>query len=191
MATTIKKTNTKAKASTKKVEDEVDEVIEDTVEETVKEKKKFKADDAIPCHSVIEGGVYYEGTKTGMYYSFTGYGDIVDIEYADLAAAVRTKSPFLFNPWFIVDDEDFVEEFPMLKKFYTQNYTTKELKNILKLPIDEMTNAIKALPKSAVDSLKTIAATRVADGRIDSVAKIKALDELFDTELGLLQSILA
>lgn len=191
MATTIKKTNTKAKTSTKKVEDEVDEVIEDTVEETVEEKRKFKADDAIPCHSVIEGGVYFEGAKTNMFYSFTGYGDVVDIEYADLAAAVRTKSPFLFNPWFIVDDEDFVEEFPMLKKFYSHNYTTKELSNILKLPVDEMTETIKALPKSAVDSLKTIAATRVADGRIDSVAKIKALDELFDTELGLLQSILA
>jgi hypothetical protein len=191
MATTIKKTNTKAKTSTKKVDNEVDEVIEDTVEETVEEKRKFKADDAIPCHSVIEGGVYFEGAKTNMFYSFTGYGDVVDIEYADLAAAVRTKSPFLFNPWFIVDDEDFVEEFPMLKKFYSQNYTTKELKNILKLPVDEMTEAIKALPKSAVDSLKTIAATRVADGRIDSVTKIKALDELFGTELGLLQSILA
>lgn len=190
MATTIKKTKTTeaAKSSTTK---KVAEIKEDTAIEAKVEKKKFDQDSPISCHSVIEGGVYFTGGKTKIPYTFNCYGDEVDILYSDLALAVRIKSPYLFNPWFIVDDEDFIAEFPQLQKFYNENYSVRELKNILKLPIDEMVSEINALPKTAIESIKGIAASKVANGSIDSIAKIKALDEIFGTDLGLLQSALA
>lgn len=154
-----------------------------------KEKKKFDQADGIKCRSVIQGGLYYEGDKTKMLYSFSDYGDTTDIEYRDLVAAVRTKSPYVFNPYFIIDDEDFIDEYPTLRQFYQEKFTTTDLRSILDLPVSDMLNTIDLLPKTAVESLKQIAATEVSMGRLDSVRKIKALDQVFGTDLNLMSEI--
>lgn len=196
--TTRKRTSsTKAKAKTEevKVEPVVSEepvVIEEPVvtkkpaTATKPERKVFDQSDGIKCRSITQGGLYMEGAKTHMLYEWVEYGDITEVEYADLAAAVRTKSSYVFGPMFIVDDEDFIKEFPQLKKFYTENYTVSDLEAILKMPLDKMAEEISLLPKSAVESLKVLAASSISDGTLDSVAKIKTLDELFGTNLSIL-----
>ena len=154
-----------------------------------KKRKKFDPSDGVVCRSVTQGGLFMDGLKTQIPYRWMDYGDEVDVEYRDLVAAVKAKSPFIFNPYFIVDDEDFVEEFPQLKKFYTESYSAGDLKEILSLPPHEMLSKMKTLPKGALESLKNIASTQVATGKLDSVKKIKALDEFFGTDLNLLQSL--
>ena len=62
----------------------------------------------------------------------------------------------------------------------------RDLKKILTLPTDQMIESIKKLPSGAFDNIKAIAAKQVADGILDSVSKIKALDQLFDTDLNLI-----
>lgn len=108
------------------------------------------------------------------------------MEYADLAAAVRVRSWFVFHPTFIIEDEDFVSEFPQLGKFYSENYTDADLEEIITLPVEEMTKEVKALPKSALDELKVVAASGVTSGSFDSVKKIKVLDEILGTSLSVL-----
>lgn len=149
-------------------------------------KKVFDQSDGIKCRSVVEGGLYMEGLKTQMLYAWTEYGDISEVEYRDLAAAVRSKSKFVYNPWFIIEDEDFLAEFPQVKKFYNDSYSIKELRDILQLPIGEMVETIKKLPESVMDTMKSIAGKQVASGQLDSVRKIKALDEIFGTDLNLI-----
>lgn len=171
---------------------ESEEAAEEVKEEkTVKKPKKktFQPSEGIKCRSVVQGGLFMDGQKTQMQYRWTDYGDEVEVEYRDLVAEVRTRSPFVFNPFFIVDDEDFINEFPQLKQFYMQSYSVRELRDILNLPVGEMVSKMKTLPKGAVESLKTIASSQVASGRLDSVKKIKALDEFFGTDLNLLQSL--
>ena len=117
--------------------------LEDEVKATEKkvvEKKEFAQSDGVQCHSVVQGGLFYEGTKTGMLYSFSDYGDVTEIEYRDLVAAVRTKSEYVYNPYFIIDDEDFLAEFPAVEKFYEDQISIKDLKNILDMPISDMTS---------------------------------------------------
>ena len=160
--------------------------VKDDVTQEKKQKKEFAQSDGIKCHSVVQGGLYYEGSKTGMLYSFSDYGDVTEIEYRDLVAAVRTKSEYVYNPYFIIEDEDFLAEFPAVAKFYENQISIKDLKSILDLDISKMVSAIQLLPKSAVDNLKKIASTQIANGHLDSVKKIKALDELFGTDLNLL-----
>ena len=156
-----------------------------------KAKKIFAPSDGIRCKSVRQGGLYFIGPKTGMLYSFSEYGDVTDIEYRDLAAAVRTKSAFIYNPYFVIDDEDFINEFSALAKYYEEQTSIKDLKHILDLSVHEMVSTIKSLPSTAVKSLMQIAATQVANGKLDSVKKIKALDELFGTDLNLIGEIIS
>ena len=46
-----------------------------------------------------------------------------------------------------------------------------------------MKSAIAELPNSARESLKGIAASMIMSGKYDSVKKITALDEIFETHL--------
>ena len=187
MATTRKRTATPKTEAAHTVKEVAAEPVKEVAkEEPKKVKKVFAPDDGIACRSVTQGGVYLEGPKTHMLYEWVQYGDITEVEYADLAAMVRTKSQYLFGPWVMVDDDDFVEEFSQLKKFYTENYSIADLEVILSYPVKRMIEEVKALPKSAAESLKVLAASSINDGNLDSVAKIKALDDLFGTKLSIL-----
>jgi len=163
---------------------ETEEVKE--TKEIIKPKKTFDQSEGVKCRSVVQGGLYMEGLKTSMIYSWTDYGDVSEVEYRDLAAAVRSKSKFVYNPWFIIEDEDFLKEFPQIKKFYDESYSIKDLRSILNKPVDEMIAEIEKLPSGAFESMKTIAAKQVSSGNLDSVKKIKALDKLFGTDLNLI-----
>lgn len=106
-----------------KMDDLVEELNKDdsvvSEEPKKKEKKKFQQTDLIMCKSVVVGGLFLEGSKTKQIYQWNDYGDESEVEYRDLVAEVRSRSAYVFNPWFIVEDEDFIEEFPQLKQFYT------------------------------------------------------------------------
>ena len=186
--TTAKKKATTAKAASSKPTTVVEKVAEENVvkAEPKVAKKVFKDSDGIPCRSITQGALYMEGLKSHMLYEWVGYGDVTMVEYADLASAVRMKSQFLFAPTFIVDDDDFVEQMPRLKQFYTENYSTKDIEALLHIPIEKMKNEIATLPKSAIESLKSIAASAITSGTLDSIKRVKVLDELLNTNLSIL-----
>jgi hypothetical protein len=121
-----------------------------------------------------------------MIYRFSDYGDETEIEYRDLVGLIRTKDKAVFEPRFVVMDEDFIAEYPALKKYYDDEFSLQNIKEILTLPEKQMIEEIKKLPTGALESLKSIAAEQIYTGEIDSVRKIKALDSVFGTDLNLL-----
>lgn len=177
-----------------RMDDLVEEMNRDSEPENedtlVKEKRRFQQTDLIVCRSVVVGGLFLEGLKTKQLYTWESYGDETEVEYRDLVAEVRAGSGFVFTPWFIIEDEDFIEEFPRLKQFYAQYLSVKDLRSILDLPLNQMARKIEELPSGAKDSLRGIAASMVSSGAIDSVAKIKKLDEIFDTDMEFLSSLI-
>ena len=179
---------TKLAQSLQELDNEDDVKVKDYAA-PIKSRKKFDAEDGVLCRSVTVGGLCLTGIKSGMFYRWTEYGDETEVEYRDLAGMVRTKSPYIYNPYFIIDDEDFIAEFPQLQKFYDESYTVTDLESILALPVPDMIANINQLPNGAKETIKNIASTQIADGRLDSVRKIKALDEIFGTELNLLASL--
>lgn len=182
-----------AKSMTRKPEVSKETIsVESKTEQTIgkteqpvakKEKKVFEQSEGVMCHSITQGGLFVEGPKTGMIYRFTDYGDEYEIEYRDLVSLVRSKSSYVYHPYFVIDDEDFIAEFPQITKFYTEQYTVKDLKSILNEDVYTMEAKIQSLPIGAIESLKTIASTMITKGQIDSISKVRKLNELFGTEL--------
>ena len=166
-------------------------IKDEQVQEEKVAKKTFAQSDGILCKSITQGTLYVEGVKTGMLYSFSDYGDETEIEYRDLVGMIRSKDKSVFEPRFVVVDEDFINEYPALRKYYDEEFSLQNIRDILKYPDSKMIDAIKNLPKGALNSLKSIAAEQVATGQIDSVRKIKALDSVFGTDLNLLGEIFA
>lgn len=163
--------------------------VVETKKKEAKSKKVFDQTDRILCRSVTPGGLYLDGAKTKQAYSFSDYGDETEIEYRDLVALVHVKSSYLFHPYFVVEDRDFVAEFPNLAEFYAEFYDDLDLEGILELPVGAMIEKLKKLPAGAAENLKVIASSQVADGRLDSVKKIKELNEFFGIDLNLIAEL--
>ena len=169
-------------------EEVIDPVVD--VEEVKKIIRKFEPDDLITCTSITSGELLMVGEKTNSLYRWADRGDEQDVEYQDLIFAVRKGSGFVFKPRFIIKDEDFLDQNPSVKEKYETMYTLKDIKDVLALSPQAMKQTILELPDGAKDSLKSVAATMITNGSLDSVAKIKILDEIFDTQLMLMTELM-
>ena len=184
--------NTK-KAETQAVETQAVDSTNDSVNDTVKvteqseqkaeKKKKFNPTDMIPCVSITAGEMFYIGSKSQTLYIFANIDDVVGIEFRDLDYAARSKNKMMFKPRFIVQDNDFIALHPILNEIYSSLHTAKDLKDILKMPPSQMEKTINSLPEGAKDAIKTIAATMVDNGTLDSIQRVKVLDAIFGTEM--------
>ena len=193
MATTTKKTTAKPKVTT--VETEViDNIVEETVVEEkvtpviVKEKKVFTDSDYILCRSVCSGGLNVV-SQSGNLYEFKDYGAECEINYRDLVTMIRRGSDHVFLPRFVILDDDFLKDFPTVQKVYGTMYTMSDLVEILELPIAHMKTEIAKLPKATKDSMRNLIATQIANGKLDSISKVRVLTELFNSDFNLLSDL--
>ena len=98
--------------------------------------------------------------------------------------------PSLLLGKFTIEDEELVAQFPQLKKIYNTLYSVGDLEDVITdLSPGDMKATILSLPKGAQDSIKHLASKMVSDGRLDSVRKIKVLDEIFDTEMSIMTGL--
>jgi hypothetical protein len=120
---TVKKDEAnKAVESAVAITDEIitDEPIENTVVDEVEEVKPrtFEATDLIDCISNYVGATFVYGEKSKETYEFEAQGVTVGVQYCDLVYMVNSHSSYLFEPFIIVKDDDFVNKYPKLKEFY-------------------------------------------------------------------------
>lgn len=207
MATTRKKKATTTKA-VEPVVVATEEVVSDAVEEVstpeivedaqpkkvaktkVVDKKAYSADDGIPCTSICVGELLLIGEKTGNKYDWVERGDVVEVEYQDLVAWVRMNASCIKNPYFVVEDEDFLALYPQVKEVYGTMYSYRDLRKVITdLDATSMKLTIQSLPKGAQESIKAIASSMIRDGQLDSVSKIKTLDEIYSTDFMLLSGL--
>ena len=62
-------------------------------------------------------------------------------------------------------------------------YTTSDLRDILNLPVSQMKKAITELPLGAKEAIRGLAPTMIENKKLDSIEKIRVLDEIFGTQL--------
>lgn len=167
--------------------EEVENIVEKPVEKSAP-KKVFRDGDYILCHSIIAGGLNVN-CRSGNTYRFNNYGDDCEIEYRDLVDLIRKHSEHIFQPRFIIDEEDFIADFPSIKKLYNEMYTTSDLKEILLLPDGQMEKEINSLSKELKDTLKNLAATMIESGEIDSISKVRALTSVLDADFNFLSEL--
>lgn len=193
MATT-KKATTKPVAEVETIEEvtEIETTVEEVKEvvkpEPVKVKKEFTDSDYILCRSVWSGGLNVD-SQSGNLYRFNDYGSECEINYRDLVTMIRRGSEHVFLPRFVILDEDFLKDFPTVQRVYGAMYTKEDLVKILELPIAQMKREIEKLPKATKDSMRNLVATHIANGRLDSISKVRALTEIFGSDFNLLSEL--
>lgn len=186
---TTTSTRGRQKASKVEINNTINEVEEIKEEVTANVPRRRLTDgDYILCHSVTAGGLNIN-CRSRNHYEFKDYGFKSEIEYRDLVELVRKHSDHIFLPRIIIDDDDFLNEFPELRNFYREQFTTSDFKEILKLSPERMEREIENLPNDVKDTIKSLAATMVGNGEIDSVKKIRTLTKVFGTDFNLLSEL--
>lgn len=170
-----KKATTKATTST----------VTETEVKTTK-PKTFSQTDTILCRSVTPGWLGVPG-KSGMYYVFANYGDETEIEYGDLFALKNSHSRYIYDPLFVIEDEELLENprWKDISEFYSDKvYGIDDINNVLNKPNNAFKNTLTTLPKGLLKAITVEVAKRIEDGTFDSIRKIKALDEVCGTDFG-------
>jgi hypothetical protein len=174
---------TKKTTKTNSVAAETTTPVVEKVKPEVKAPRKFAPNEQIPCRSVTVGELVHVGVKTRIQYTWADYGDIAYLEYQDLQALQSMKSRFILDPLFVIEDEDVVEQWEKMLKPVYDKIKEDDLENFFALPQNKFETALKNAPKGFQNSIKVKAVSMIQDGELDSLKKIKAIDEILGTEL--------
>jgi hypothetical protein len=172
-------------------QDFVEEIVEDEVVEQETPKKstarpktrKFDPTETFPCRSVCYGELILEGYKSKILYTWANCGDYADVEYQDLQALQSRKSRFLTDPLFIIEDEELVEQWGSLLKPVYSKIEEDDIEKLLNLTPTQLKKKLKVMPNGIKESIETMAASKIMSGELDSLNRIKAIDEVLGTEL--------
>lgn len=145
--------------------------------------KKFKDTDMIRCVSCTAGKLVMVGMKTKDPYIWVSEGDTVDVPYIDIIAAIRSRSNYVYRPRFVIDDPDFIAQHKDLDTLYSRLYSKSDLMSVFDMPAARMKKAITQLPDGVKETVKSLAITAIENGSMDSISKIKAIDEIFGTQM--------
>lgn len=175
-------------ANTRTKKAEVDASVEkETVAKADPKKapRKFAMDDPILCKSVTFGELLLPGKKSQLLYTWANYGDTTEVEFQDLQALRSTRSAYLNAPYFVIEDEELLEQWTEFKALY-EKVAAIDVDNLFNLPINQFKKRLREIPVGFKDSIKNIASDKILNGSLDSLAKINALDEILGTDLKLL-----
>ena len=125
------------------------------------------------------------GTKSKLLYVWSNYNDVTEVEFQDLQALKSTRSSYLFKPRFIIEDDELVTEWSKDFKDMYSKIAKINVEDILDLPLGKFKAALKSAPVGVQQAVKNIAGEKIMDGSLDSLAKIKAIDEILGTDLKL------
>lgn len=175
----------------KKTEDK--ELEKGTVEGKATEKeapkkkavRKFAPDELIPCRSITYGELLLTGTKSKLLYSWSNYNDVTEVEFQDLQALKSKKSSYIFRPRFIIEDEELVEQWGKDLNSMYKGIVEIDAEEMLKLPVNRLKAQLRKAPKGVQQAVKNLAGEQIMNGSLDSLAKIKAIDEILGTDLKL------
>ena len=154
--------------------------------ETVTEKREFAPDDRIECKSITAGELIFIGKKTGTVYDWSNYGDSAYIEFQDLKAEVHNaKSNYIYSPLFLIEDEEVLAlpDFANVRKLYENVISAEEVDELFSLTNQQFRSQLSKLPNGIKNTIKSIARDKIEDGSLDSIQKIKIIDEVLGTDL--------
>lgn len=169
-----------------KKEIHTEEIVETEVKKPVANAHcKYDPDEQITCRSITYGELLIVGPKSKLLYSWSNYGDTTPVEYQDLQALRSIRSAHLLKPRIIVEDEELIAQWGKDFEDLYSKIVDVDVEKILDLPLGKFKTALKNAPQGVQQAVKNIAGEKILDGSLDSLAKIKAIDEILGTDLKL------
>lgn len=150
--------------------------------------KVYKPEDLILCRSVISGILLFSINKTNTSYKWFNDGDTAWVEYQDLLSAMVSRSDYIYEPLFVIEDEELLEDpkWSEVKKLYNSMQSMYDIDSIVSLPARKFRPVFESLPLSIKNTVKSKVAGLIQAGEFDSIGVVKIIDEMCGTDLKLL-----
>lgn len=162
------------------------EIREQMTSNTVQDKKKVTEIDRyreVPVMNLTNGQLVYVSKKTGAEWVWETYGDIAYIEFQELQAIRTSSKAFIYDPLFMILDDEIVN-YLGLEKLYDKLLEVDDLDEIFRMNNKDFEKFIENAPKTIVVSVVTRAREKYEDNTLDSMYKVKYLNEKFNAEIG-------
>ena len=159
-----------------------------TNEASVSEKKSYRVKKELDPNMYVtvkngfNGTLVYKSKKTGERFIWNAFGDEQEMELSELKSARNSSKAFFVNNWFLFDDPEVIDWLGMTQ-FYKHALNSKSFDKLFEQTPEEIKKSIAALSSGQKKSVAFRAKQLIADGVIDSIKVINALEESLSVEL--------
>ena len=145
-------------------------------------KKDLDPNMYVTVKNGFNGTLVYKSKKTGERFIWSSFGDEQEIELAELKSAKNSCKMFFINNWFLFDDPEIVEWLGM-SQYYKHALNSASFDKLFTKSPDEIEATVAELSNGQRKSLAFRAKQLIADGEIDSIKVINALEKSLSVEL--------
>lgn len=173
----------------------VEEIITDIKEIPKKKKIKFSDDTLISVKSNVFGTLIYINHKTGDEIRWDNFGETQTLSVGDLRAMKAKQLAFYKENWIVFEGiEDSDEEYEdidvqdiydvlQVSQYYRDYLCPNDLNEVFNWTTTEMRNKIPRMTKSVREAIAIRANELITQGILDSISKIKTLEEILNCKL--------
>lgn len=151
-------------------------------------ERKFGMDDLILCKSVRQNNLTYVASN-GMKFEWFGFGDLKEVPYRELVSMRASRSPYLYEPWLLIMDEELIAK-PEFNKDFAEMYSIyREFESpevFFEQPIDQIISKLEKAPKGLKELIVYNAGRYINEGSLDRIGVINAIDKVLGTNLRML-----
>lgn len=153
-----------------------------TEEKVYRVKKDLDPNMFVTVKNGFNGTLVYKSKRTGERFVWDAFGDEQEMELSELKSAKNSYKAFFVNNWFLFDDPEIVEWLGM-SKFYKHALNAESFDKLFEKEPDEITAVMDELSAGQKKSVAFRAKQLIADGKIDSIKVINALENSLGIEL--------
>lgn len=190
--TKSKTTKTDTAKQTKKIEsDEVveaaakaadEEPIVDTKKQQYTVKNRLEPTTMVTVKNGYQGSLVYISNRTKERFTWAEFGDEQDMELQELKNARNSSKGFFERNWFLIDDPEVIE-YIGVQQYYKNALTYDGLSELFELSPAEIKEKVSKLSDGQKKTVAYRAKQLIADGAIDSMKVISALEDSLSVEL--------
>lgn len=138
----------------------------------------------VPVRNGFQGKLIYRSKRTGELFVWSEFGDEQEMELRELRNAKNSYKSFFINNWFMFDDDyKWVIDYLGLKQFYQYALDVEGFDEIFSQSPAELKKTISKLSEGQKKSVTYRAKELIAEGKIDSLSVISALESALGLEL--------
>jgi hypothetical protein len=145
-------------------------------------KPTLDKNELIPVMNITNGTLVYTSRKTGLSVKFEKYGDVEYLEIGELLTMRSGQKRYLDEPWILIMDDEVVQ-YLGLDKMYKKLVSPQNVDQIFSFDLETYKEVVENAPIGYAQLIISRAKERLKDGSLDSMAKIKVLEEKFKVEL--------
>lgn len=136
----------------------------------------------VPVRNGFQGKLIYISRKTGEKFEWEEFGYEQDMELQELKAARNASKLYFENNWFLIDDPE-VLEYLGVTQYYKYALSYNNFDDLFEMSAAEIKERVSKLSRGQRSSVVYRAKQLIADGVIESLKVITALEEALAVEL--------